>query len=149
MTSSQQPTSRQICWGHHPPGKTVHTLAPVPHHFYNKVRQQLEEDIRRGIIQPVPSEPTAWCSCMVVVVHKKDGQAQKTVDYRRLKQVSIYETHHTRPSIDTITSVPKHPRFPWMKKAGSSQPSSHHGNASVICIRLWDTVLHRCFHQVL
>ncbi|KAG0725268.1 hypothetical protein GWK47_038944 [Chionoecetes opilio] len=34
----------------------VHAPATIPHHFYDEVRRQLDEDVRRGIIEPVPEE---------------------------------------------------------------------------------------------
>ncbi|XP_063859146.1 uncharacterized protein LOC135100114 [Scylla paramamosain] len=51
----------------------VHVPATVPHHFYNEVRRQLDDDIARGIIEEVPAgEPTEWCARMVVAP-KKNG----------------------------------------------------------------------------
>jgi len=86
----------------------VHVPATVPHHFYDEVRQQLDDDIKKGIIEAVPAgEPTEWCSRMVVVP-KKDGRPRRTVDFQRLNRASMRETHHTRPPFDLITSVPKH-----------------------------------------
>ena len=61
-----------------------HTPAPIPKHWEDKVRAQLEEDVRRGVIERVPAgEPTEWCARMVVVA-KKSGQPRRTVDYQRL-----------------------------------------------------------------
>ncbi|KAG0728363.1 hypothetical protein GWK47_032624 [Chionoecetes opilio] len=37
----------------------VHSPASVPHHFFDEVLKQLQEDVRRGIVEPVPAgEPT-------------------------------------------------------------------------------------------
>jgi len=50
-----------------------HTPASVLKHWEDEVRAQLEEDIKRGVIEPVPAgEPTEWCARMVVVA-KKSG----------------------------------------------------------------------------
>ena len=74
----------------------VHTPANIPHHFYDEVRQQLDDDVRKGIIEAVPAgEPTQWCARMVVVP-KKDGRPRRTVDYQRLNQACRRETHHMR-----------------------------------------------------
>lgn len=47
---------------HLAPGATphaCHTPAPVPKHWEDEVRAQLEEDVKRGVIEPVPAgEPT-------------------------------------------------------------------------------------------
>ena len=54
---------------------------PVPFHFKEPVRQALWEDVKRGIITPVPvGMPTDWCSTMVITA-KKNGKPQRTLDY--------------------------------------------------------------------
>ncbi|KAK8389131.1 hypothetical protein O3P69_020840 [Scylla paramamosain] len=48
----------------------VHVPATVPHHFYNEVRRQLDDDIARGIIEEVPAgEPTEWLTGWLEVEH--------------------------------------------------------------------------------
>ena len=85
-----------------------HTPASVPKHWEDKVRAQLEEDVRRGVIEPVPAgEPTEWCARMVVVA-KKSGQPRRTVDYQRLNAACRRETHHTPAPFDMVSGVPKH-----------------------------------------
>ena len=87
---------------------TVHSPASVPLHFYEDVHKQLHENVRRGIIKPVPTgKPTDWCSRMVMVP-KKDGRQRRTVDFQRLNQVSLREIHHTHPPFNSIIGVPKH-----------------------------------------
>ena len=86
----------------------VHAPATIPHHFYDEVKQQLDEDVRRGVIEEVPAgEPTQWCARMVVVP-KKDGRARRTVDFQRVNRACRRETHHTRTPFDMISSIPKH-----------------------------------------
>ena len=85
-----------------------HTPASVPKHWESEVKAQLEEDIRRGVIEPVPAgEPTEWCARMVVVA-KKSGQPRRTVDYQRLNAACRRETHHTPAPFDMVSGVPKH-----------------------------------------
>ena len=79
------------------PGAQPHAV-PVPAsillHFFDEVRQQLDDDIKKGIIEAVPArEPTEWCSRMVVVP-KKDGRPRRTVDFQRLNRTSLRETLH-------------------------------------------------------
>ena len=60
--------------------KAFHCPIPVPHHWKSKVKNDLDRDVRLGIIEPVPpGTPTLWCSKMVVVA-KKDGSPRRTVD---------------------------------------------------------------------
>ncbi|KAK4324209.1 hypothetical protein Pmani_005211 [Petrolisthes manimaculis] len=87
---------------------TVHVPATVPHHFYDEVQRQLDDDVNKGIIEEIPAgEPTEWCARMVVVP-KKNGKPHRTVDYQKLNQSCLHEIHHTRPHFDLITSIPKH-----------------------------------------
>ena len=83
-----------------------HTPASVPKHWENEVKEQLDEDVRRGVLQPVPAgEATEWCSRMVVVA-KKSGQPRRTVDYQRLNACCLRETHHTPAPFDMVSGVP-------------------------------------------
>ena len=75
--------------------KARHNPIPVPFHFKEPVRQALWEDMKRGIITPVPVDmPTDWCRTMVITA-KKNGKPQRTIDYQHLHSQCIWETHHT------------------------------------------------------
>ena len=83
-----------------------HTPASVPKHWEKEVKSQLEEDVKRGVLQRAPpGEPTEWCSRMVVVA-KKSGQPRRTVDYQRLNASCRRETHHTPTPFDMVSSIP-------------------------------------------
>lgn len=83
-----------------------HTPAQVPRHWEREVKKQLDEDVRKEILLPVPAgESTEWCARMVVVA-KKSGRPRRTVDYQRLNACCSRETHHTRAPFDIVSSVP-------------------------------------------
>ena len=85
-----------------------HTPATVPKHWEEEVKLQLEEDVKRGVLQPVPSgEAAEWCARMVVVA-KKSGQPRRTVDCQKLNACCRRETHHTPPPFDMVSGVPLH-----------------------------------------
>ncbi|KAK3889447.1 hypothetical protein Pcinc_006555 [Petrolisthes cinctipes] len=85
-----------------------HTPASVPRHWEAEVKKQLDEDIRKGILEPVPvGEATEWCARMVVVA-KKSGQPRRTVDYQKLNAACKRETHHTRTPFDLVSGIPRH-----------------------------------------
>jgi hypothetical protein len=50
-----------------------HTPVPVPIHWKEEVKAGLDQDVRLGVLKPVPvGEPVTWCHRMVVsalVVH--------------------------------------------------------------------------------
>ena len=84
----------------------VHTPIPVPHHWKRQVKAGLDQDVRLGIIEPVPQgTPTRWCSRMVVAA-KKDGSPRRTVDLQRVNDATLRETHHTPSPFNLFASVP-------------------------------------------
>ena len=84
----------------------AHTPIPIPHHWKKEVKRQLDEDVARGILRPVPAgEPTEWCFRMVTVP-KKDGKPRRTVDFQPGNKACLRETHHTPPPFDMVSSIP-------------------------------------------
>ncbi|XP_076042081.1 uncharacterized protein LOC143025983 [Oratosquilla oratoria] len=85
-----------------------HTPASVPRHWEAEVKRQLDDDVRMGIIEPVPvGEATEWCARMVVVA-KKSGQPRRTIDYQKLNAACRRETHHTPTPFDMVSGIPRH-----------------------------------------
>ena len=84
----------------------VHTPISVPHHWEKKVKEDLDRDVRLGIIEPVPAgTPTIWCSRMVVAP-EKDGSPRRTVDLQKLNAATMRETHHTPSPFNQASIVP-------------------------------------------
>ena len=82
----------------------VHTPIPVQHK--KEVKAALDSDVALGIIEPVPpGVPSVWCSQMVVVP-KKDGSPRRTVDYQKLNQSTLRETHHTPTPFNQMSTIP-------------------------------------------
>ena len=49
----------------------IHTPYPVPLHWQEDVKRDLDRDVRLGVIEPVPvGEPVTWCHRMVVCAKK-------------------------------------------------------------------------------
>ena len=85
-----------------------HTPASVPKHWEAEVKQQLEDDVKAGVIRPVPAGvATEWCARMVVVA-KKSGRPRRTVDFQILNGSCLRETHHTPAPFDMVSDVPPH-----------------------------------------
>ena len=85
----------------------AHSPIPVPHHWKEEVKIQLEKDVEMGILQKVPvGEPTEWCMRMVVVP-KKDGKPRRTVDFQPINKFCMRETHHTPSPFDAVSNVPQ------------------------------------------
>ena len=85
-----------------------HTPIPIGKHWEDEVKPQLDEDVRRGVIEKAPAgDPAVWRAPMVVVA-KANGRPRRTVDFQELNKFCRRETHHTRPPFDMVSSVPNH-----------------------------------------
>ena len=85
----------------------VHRPVPVPLHWQEKVKADLDRDVALGIIEPVPlNTPTSWCSRMVIVP-KSNGEPRRTVDFKALNEASVRQTHHTKSPFMLASEVPR------------------------------------------
>ena len=85
--------------------KARHNPITVPFHFKEPVRQALWEDVKRGIITPVPiSMPTDWCSTMVITA-KKNDKPRRTIDYQHLNSQCKRETHHMGSPFQSTNTI--------------------------------------------
>ena len=84
----------------------IHKPIPIPHHWKERVKAQLDADVALDIIEPIPQGvPTRWCSRMVVVA-KKDGSPRRTVDLQALNKATLRETHHTPTPFNIVSTIP-------------------------------------------
>ena len=84
-----------------------HTPIPVPIHWRDEVKAGLDQDVRLGVIEPVPvGEPVSWCHRMVICP-KKNGKPRRTVDFQPLNKHAKRETHHTESPFLQARSVPR------------------------------------------
>ena len=84
----------------------VHNPVPIPLHWEDQVKKDLERDCALGVIEPVPiNTPVKWCARMVVVP-KHSGEPRRTVDLQALNKASVRQTHHTRTPFALASDVP-------------------------------------------
>nr|KAG5712492.1 hypothetical protein BaRGS_011466 [Batillaria attramentaria] len=87
-----------------------HNPIPVPMHWQDDVKAGLDQDVRLGVIEPVPiGTPVTWCHKMVVCP-KKSGKPRRTVDLQPLNRHATRETHHTQSPFHQARKVPPHTR---------------------------------------
>ena len=87
---------------------TVHKPALVPIHWQERVFQDLERDVRLGVLEKVgPNTPVTWCSRMVVAA-KADLSPRRTVDLQHLNRHSVRQTHHVQSPFHLADRVPQH-----------------------------------------
>lgn len=83
-----------------------HNPLPVPLHWQEEVKAGLDQDVKLGVIEPVPiGDPVTWCHRMVVIP-KKNGNPRRTVDFQPLNTHATRETHHTVSPFHQARSVP-------------------------------------------
>ena len=86
--------------------QAVHKAIPVPIHWREEVRQELERDCALGILERVEvNTPAEWC-CRMVCVPRKSGKHRRTVDLQPLNRASLRQTHHTASPWHLARSVP-------------------------------------------
>ena len=71
----------------------IHKPRPVPIHWRDQVKAELDRDVRIGVLEKVPfGEPTDWCSLMVICP-KTNGDPRRTVDFQKLNDFAVRQTH--------------------------------------------------------
>ena len=114
----------------------IHKPVPIPIHWMKDVKDQLDKDVRLGVLEQVPvGQSVKWCSRMVVCP-KKDGKPRRTVYLSGLNKVSARQTHPTESPFHQAVSVPKNTyktvldcwkattQSHWLKKTGPTLASS-------------------------
>ena len=72
----------------------IHRPATIPAHWQEKVRQDIERDIKLGVLERVPhNTPVTWC-CRMHVVAKKNGEPRRVVDMRPVNAAARRQTHY-------------------------------------------------------
>ena len=84
----------------------VHRPSPIPAHWQQKVKDDIERDIRLGVLEHVPlNTPVTWCSRMHIVA-KKNGEPRRVVDLRPVNAASKRQTHYVEPPYSQARSIP-------------------------------------------
>ena len=85
----------------------VHRPAAVPIHWQEQVYNDLERDVKLGVLEKVPSNtPVTWCSRMVVT-SKSDGSPRRTVDLQPQNKHAVRQTHHVPTPFHLADRVPQ------------------------------------------
>ena len=82
----------------------VHKPIPIPHHWQAQLKDDLERDVKLGILEKVPmGVPTTWPSRMVVVA--KLWQTKRTMDLSLLNKHCLRETPSTEVPFFQVSHV--------------------------------------------
>ncbi len=86
--------------------KVCHTPAPIPLHWQQQVKEDIQRDEALGIIEKVPyGEPVTWCHRMVVT-RKHNGNPRRTVDLSPLNRYCRRETYASESPFHMARRVP-------------------------------------------
>ena len=84
----------------------INTARTIPHSYRDQVKNQLDEMVRKGIIETV-SEPSEWCHPIVVVSKKCTDEKRLTVDLTKLNRQVERPVHPSTTPKDAISNVEK------------------------------------------
>ena len=84
----------------------AYTPIPVPFHFKEQVKKDLDRDVRLGIIEPVPQGEIADHCSRMVITPKANGTPRRTVDFQALNRSTMREVHHTPSPFNLVSSIP-------------------------------------------
>ncbi len=79
----------------------------VPKNMEDKVKAQIDEDVRMGIIKPVEkNRPDRWISRMVVT-RKANGEPRRTIDFRQLNKAALRQTANSESPKKMVSEIPE------------------------------------------
>ena len=80
--------------------------SPIPINWLDKIKEELDKDVRLGVIAPVPENvPVTWCSRMGIVP-KKSGEPRRVIDFRPLNKVTKSQTHPVESPFIQASRIP-------------------------------------------
>ena len=83
------------------------TPAPVPIHWQDKVKQDLDRDVDLGVIEPVPYGEAIKVCHRMVLTRKHNGDPRRTVDLSPTNKYCERETYPSKSPFHLARSVPQ------------------------------------------
>ena len=84
-----------------------HKVVPIPLHWRQKVKADLERDVRIGVLEKVPDNtPVTWQSRMVVT-SKANGDPRRTIDFQPLNKHCKRQTFPLDSPFNLASRVPE------------------------------------------
>ena len=80
---------------------------PVPFHFKQSAKRDIDRDIRMGVLQKKPQgEATTYCS-QTVFTPKTNGEPRRTIDFQDLNDATFREYNHTPSPFNLVSTIPE------------------------------------------
>ena len=88
------------------PPIAVHTPATSPIHWREEIKEDLERNVRLGVIEKVPPNThETWCH-RAFWTAKADESIRRVVDLQNLNKNSVRDTHHVVPPFEQARTIP-------------------------------------------
>ena len=83
-----------------------HKVVPIPLHWRERVKADLDRDVRIGVLERVPDNtPVTW-QFRMVVTRKANGDPRRTIDFQPLNKHSKRQTFPTDSPFNLASRVP-------------------------------------------
>ena len=82
----------------------VHTARTIPHAYKSPVKDQLDEMVKKGIIEPV-TEASEWCHPIVIVPKNNSDEVRLTVDLTKMNRQVERAVHPMKTPKDAISEI--------------------------------------------
>ena len=84
----------------------VHTARTIPRAYKSRVKDQFDEMMKRGIMEPV-AEGSVWCHPIVIVPKKGSDEVRLTVDLTTLNRQVEHPVHPMKTPKDAMSRFRK------------------------------------------
>ena len=83
----------------------IHVPSPAPIHQRKEAKEQIDRDIRLGVIKTVKvNTPVTWCARCVWVT--KGDRSPRTIDLQGLNNTLVCQTHHCHSPYHQVMDIP-------------------------------------------
>ena len=82
----------------------INAARPIPHAYRDKVKEKLDEMVKKGIITPLGDEPTEWCHPLVIVP-KANDDIRICVDLTKLNRDIDRPIYPTTTPHDAVSNI--------------------------------------------
>ena len=88
------------------PSSACHKVVPVPIHWRDQVKADLERDVRLKVLEKVPDNtPVTWQARMVITA-KSNGNPRRTIDFQSLNRHSSRQTFPVDSPFSLASRIP-------------------------------------------
>ncbi len=88
----------------------VHGARPIPYAWRDEVKQMIDDNVAKGIWEPVGDRPTEWCHPLVVVP-KPNGRLRICVDLKKLNDQVKRPVHPMKTPREAVAGIPSKARY--------------------------------------